>query len=93
MVRGGALVEQGQVEEGITQMQQGLAAFQVIGTETERSGQLPMLAEAYGKGRQTEEGFTLLAKALAFMDKTGERVSKAELYRLKGELLLQKAKE
>ena len=38
---------------------------------------------------QVEEGLTVLAKALAFVDKTGERVSEAELYRLKGELTLQ----
>ena len=35
-----------------------------------------------------EEGLTVLAEALALVDKTGERVSEAELYRLKGELLL-----
>ena len=46
------------------------------------------LAEAYGKTGQEEEGLTALAEALAVMDKTGERVSEAELYRLKGELLL-----
>src|SRR5439155_1323894 len=48
MVRGGALAEQGQVEEGIAQMQQGLAAFRAIGTETARLGHLPRLAEIYG---------------------------------------------
>ena len=31
----------------------------------------------------------MLAEALAFVDKTGERVIEAELYRLKGELTLQ----
>ena len=36
-----------------------------------------------------EEGLTVLAKALALVDKTGERVNEAELYRLKGELSLQ----
>ena len=47
-----------------------------------------MLAEAYGKVGQTEEGLTALAEALAHVDKTGERRWEAELYRLKGELLL-----
>jgi tetratricopeptide (TPR) repeat protein len=36
-----------------------------------------------------EEGLAVLAKALALVDKTGERVSEAELYRLKGELVSQ----
>jgi len=93
IVRGGTLAEQGQVEEGIAQMQQGLVTFRAIGTETERSGHFPGLVEAYRKAGQTEEGLTLLVAALAFVDKAGERISKAELYRLKGELLLQAAKD
>ena len=48
-----------------------------------------MLAEAYGKVGQTEEGLSLMAEALALVDKTGERYPEAELYRLKGELTLQ----
>ena len=49
---------------------------------------LALLAEAYGKVGQVEEGLSVVAEALAFVDKTGERVSEAELYRLKGELTL-----
>lgn len=93
MVRGGALVKQGQVEEGIVQMQQGLSAFRTMGTEMGRPRWLALLAEAYGKVGQIEAGLTLLAEALEAVDKIEERVSKAELYRLKGELLLQKAKD
>ena len=52
---------------------------------------LAQLAEAYGKGGQVEEGLATVAEALAFVDKTKERFYEAELYRLKGELLLQKA--
>jgi predicted ATPase len=48
-----------------------------------------LLAEAYGKVEQVEEGLSVLAEALAVVDKTGERVWEAELYRLKGELSLQ----
>jgi predicted ATPase len=35
------------------------------------------------------QGLNAVAEALAIMDKTGERYYEAELYRLKGELLLQ----
>ena len=49
---------------------------------------LALLAEAYGKVGQVEEGLAVVAKALALVDKTGQRVSEAELYRLKGELSL-----
>jgi len=46
------------------------------------------VAEAYRKVGQGKEGLTLLAEALAVVDKTGERMWEAELYRLKGELTL-----
>ncbi len=49
---------------------------------------LALLAEAYGKGGQAEEGLSALSEALAVVDKTGERYYEAELYRLKGELTL-----
>ena len=44
----------------------------------------------YGKAGQTEKGRNTLAEARALVDKTGERVYEAELYRLKGTLTLQK---
>jgi predicted ATPase len=87
-VRGGALMQQGLVEESIVQMQHGLAAHQVVGTELGRTFRLALLAEAYGKIGQPEEGLMLLAEALAIGERTGERFYEAELYRLKGELLL-----
>ena len=52
---------------------------------------LGLLAEAYGQAEQAEEGLRLLAEALAHVDTTGERCSAAEVYRLKGELLLRQA--
>jgi predicted ATPase len=90
IVRGWALAEQGQGEEGITQMRQALAAFQAVGIEIGRAASLSWLAEAYGKEGQVEEGLTVLAEALAVVDKTRERIYEAELYRLKGQLTLQK---
>jgi predicted ATPase len=82
-VRGWALTEQGQVEEGIAQMRQSRTPFLAFLAPY-------VLAEAYGKVGQVEEGLTVLAEALALVDKTGTRVSEAELYRLKGQLTLQK---
>ena len=92
ILRGWALAEQGQREEGITQMRQGLAASQAIGAKIERPYFLALLAEAYGQAGQTEEGLAVLAEALAQVDKTGERFYEAELYRLSGELTLQQFK-
>ena len=65
------------------------AAHRATGTELHRPYHLSLLAEAYGKVGQIEEGLTVLSEALAAVDKTGERSYEAELYRLKGELTLQ----
>jgi predicted ATPase len=86
---GWALATQGQEEEGIAQMRQGLATYQATGAGAMLPYCLALLAEAYGKVGQTEEGLSLLAKTLALVDKTGERHYEAELYRLKGTLTLQ----
>jgi predicted ATPase len=48
-----------------------------------------ILAEACGQADQQDDGLRLLAEALAVADNTAERWYEAELYRLKGELLLQ----
>ncbi len=93
MRRGWALAEQGQMEEGIAQMHRGLAAWQATGAELGRSGHLASLAEAYGKMGQMEEGLVVIAEALAQVQKSEERIYEAELYRLKGELLLAQARE
>jgi predicted ATPase len=88
LLLGWALAEQGQREEGIAQMRHGLAAWQGIGMELLRPYYLALLAEAYGKAGQVEEALTLLAEAQAVVHRTKERWWEAELYRLKGELLL-----
>jgi predicted ATPase len=86
---GWALAEQGAGEEGVTQICQGLAAYQATGAEFFwRPYFLGLLAEAQGKVRQVEVGLAALTEALTLVDKTEERIYEAELYRLQGELLL-----
>src|SRR5215471_17926247 len=70
-------------------MHQGLAAHRATGAEVLRPFFLALLAEAYGKVGQTEDGLTVLAEALALISKTRERFYEAEVYRLKGTLTLQ----
>jgi predicted ATPase len=88
MLRGWALTEQGQVAEGKAQIQQGLAAYRAAGAELWLPYFLALLAHAYGKDGQIETGLSVLAEALETVSKTDERWYEAELYRLKGELLL-----
>jgi predicted ATPase len=88
-MRGWAVAEQGQWEEGIVQMQQGLAAYRATGAEAIRPYYLACLAEAYDQMGQADEGLKVLAEALATVNNTEEREYEAELYRLKGTLTLQ----
>jgi predicted ATPase len=78
----------GHREEGIAQMQQGLAAWRATGAAVFQPYGLALLAEASAQVGQIEAGLTLLAEALAMTNDKGERRWEAELYRLKGELLL-----
>jgi predicted ATPase len=87
-LQGWALVEQGQIEEGIAQIRQGLAALRLIGAEAHRPYYLALLADAYGKAGQNEEGLRALTEALALVNKTEARYYEAELHRVHGELLL-----
>ena len=91
ILRGWTLAHQGQVQAGIEQMHQGLIAFRATGAEINQSYYLALLAEAYGIMGQPETGLTMLTEALTVVDNTGERWYEAELYRLKGALLLQQS--
>jgi predicted ATPase len=52
---------------------------------------LALLAEAFGKAREAQEGLKVTGEALKFVQDTNERYYEAELYRIKGELLLQQS--
>jgi predicted ATPase len=87
---GWALAAQGQITEGVAQLRQGLLTAQTTGGRSGRSYQLSLLVDALRRAGEPEEGLQLIAEALAHVNNTGERFSEAELYRLKGELTLQK---
>ena len=85
------LAEQGQEEGGIAQMRQALVAYRATTSEIDMPHWLAMQAEAYRRSGQVEAGLRLLAEALAVAHSTGGRNYEAELYRLKGELLLMRS--
>jgi predicted ATPase len=90
--QGWALAEQGEAEKGIVQIRQGLAAVRAMGAELAGPTYLALLAEAYGKVGEAEQGLGAIVDALAQVEQTGERWYEAELYRLKGELTLAQSK-
>jgi predicted ATPase len=88
-LRGWALAASGHGEEGRAQIQQGLAAYQATGATRDRPYYLTLLAEVSAQVGQTTEGLEALAEALATLAQSGVRWWEAELYRLRGALLLQ----
>jgi predicted ATPase len=86
LLRGWALAMQGQGAEGITDIQQGLAAYQATGAAVGRPQYLALLAEAQGQHGQAAGGLVVLTEALATVGQTGEQSYEAEIHRLTGEL-------
>jgi TOMM system kinase/cyclase fusion protein len=89
ILRGWTLAQPRQAEEGIEQINQGLRAYRSTEAELWQPYLLALLVEAHGMQGESEEGLRALAEALTLAETTGERWCESELYRLKGELLLQ----
>ena len=85
-LRGWALADQGQFEEGIAAMQQGLAGWRALGNDQLGQPSL-LLADMYCRAGKAAEGLRLMATAVPELQRSGERWWEAELYRIKGELL------
>ena len=93
ILRGWAIAEQGQREEGITEIQKGIASWRTIGAEISSPYYLALLAETYARAGQISQGLHVVAEALALAHKTADCWWEAELYRLNGEMLSQQAKD
>ena len=90
-LRGWALAVSGRAEEGIAQIQQGVAAFRATGATRDFPAHLALLAEASAQAGRTTEGLEALAEALTGVTTSGAPWWEAELHRLKGALLLQRS--
>ena len=89
--RGWSISQDGQIEEGLQQIQEGLSIYQKTGAEAGLPYHQSLLAEIYGRCGQAEEGLQVLNASLRMIEKTGERFYEAEIHRLKGKLLLQQS--
>ena len=83
-----AAAAQSHNEAPVEQLQKMITAWCATGAELLRPYFLGLLAEQYGKIGRSEKGLALLDEALAVVNTSAERFSEAELYRLRGELLL-----
>ena len=89
--QGWALMKHDHMATGRNQLLSGLEELQMTGAELLRPHYLGLLAEGYLQSDQLTEAVQAVEQALHFVEKNGERVEEAELYRLKGELLLMQA--
>jgi predicted ATPase len=87
-LRGWALVELGHSSEGIAQIRHSFIAHGDAGSEIARLHFRSLLAEALMKNEQVEEALSLVDETLGAALRNGGYYFLAELYRLKGELLL-----
>ena len=88
IAHGRALLEHSSAEQGVARIREGLSSYKQAAGLTFQSIFLFMLAEAYAKLGDVAAGLSTLEQAFEHIQKTDERFCEAELYRLKGELLL-----
>jgi predicted ATPase len=85
---GWALVQEGQIEDGIKHLSQGANGWASQGSDLWRPYWLALLAEAYQKGGQAREATDTLTEAAKIAARTDETFYLAELHRLKAEFRL-----
>jgi predicted ATPase len=88
IVRGWALAMQGQGAEGLAQICQGIAAFRTTGAAAHVPYFCTLLAEVSAHLGYVEDGLQALSEAHTLVEQHEERYWEAEVYRLRGVLLL-----
>jgi predicted ATPase len=87
-LHGWTLTVEDQIENGVAEIDQGIAAYAAIGSQTWLPCFLVLRAETYARAKRTDDGLVAASEGLAVADQTDERCWEAELNRIKGELLL-----
>jgi predicted ATPase len=85
---GWVLGEEGQLEEGINMIHDGLAILKEIGSWLLYQQELSMLADTYCKAGKISEGLAVIEEALVMVHEKGFLLEEPEFHRIKGELLL-----
>ena len=89
--KGAGLLLQGQIEEALPLLLDGLQAFRATGAGLRIPYYLGMLGDAYTKARRFENAHRVLEEALATAEKNDDRFQEAELHRLVGDLYVAEA--
>jgi tetratricopeptide (TPR) repeat protein len=88
IVRGWALVVEGETEEGLEELHNAIAAYSARGGELIRPYALGLLAEASARVGQPREALDLLGDGVQEAEENDIHFNRAELVRLRGEMLL-----
>jgi len=86
--RGWALVELGKQNSGISELNQGFSSLRASRSASAGPHNCCLMASAWGKQGQVAEALKVVDETLDTVARTGEAYWEAELYRLKGALLL-----
>ncbi|MBD3673292.1 MAG: protein kinase [Planctomycetaceae bacterium] len=86
--KGAGLYLEGNIEEGLTLMEKGLDAWLATGAELTLTYQFCTLCQAYLTAGRLEDAQKALERGLELVEKNEERCQEAELYRMKGGLIL-----
>jgi tetratricopeptide (TPR) repeat protein len=93
VARAWALCAQGRAREGVDELRRSLYAQQQMQSLLERPYCLGLLARGLSQQGLHLDGLGYLDEALALIEQTEERFYEAELYRLRGDVLLGRALE
>ncbi len=86
--RGLVLTQQGEIEQGLDLIHEGIAAVRKISALLYIPVDMFSLAQAYAFAGQPGRGLSTIAEALNLIEQTDERHWESELHRLRGELKL-----
>ena len=85
------LAYQEPTEEALERAKQAIESLNAQGVMLARTRYLARMGEVFWMAGRCAEGLAAIAEALALVERTGERVAEAEIWRIKGELLLKAA--
>ncbi|MBR0831010.1 AAA family ATPase [Bradyrhizobium manausense] len=88
ILRGWALTQLGEIDEGLSQMRVGLDEYEAMDSWLAGCWFKCLLAEAYAKAGLRDAALRALDGALAVARRTGDHSYLAEVYRLQGEITL-----
>ena len=91
--KGAGMLLQGRREESLAVLLKGFTAFRATGAEVRVPSYLGLLGDAYTQSARFEDAHKALNEGLAVVEKNDDRCHEAELYRLKGELLLAESRD